>query len=50
MQDYKHYDYTVINDVLEDAVSDILAIVKAERLKTAQQQHREKECIDGLEI
>ena len=50
MQDYKHYDYTVINDVLEDAVSDILTIVKAERLKTAQQQHREKECIDGLEI
>ena len=50
MRDYVHYDYTVINDCQDDAVADLMSIVRAERLKTSQQQLRHKNCIDLLQI
>ena len=31
----KNYDYFVVNDALEDAVSDFLTVVRAEKLKAA---------------
>lgn len=34
---YINYRYTVINDVLEDAVADILAIIRAEELRSTRQ-------------
>jgi guanylate kinase len=33
MNESDHYDYVVINDVVEDAVDDILSIIRAESLK-----------------
>ena len=39
------YHYIVINDRLEDAVSDIQAILRAEALKTEHQQHLLKEAL-----
>ena len=50
MQDYKHYDYTLFNDRLEDAVADLMTVVRAERLKTAQQQVRNQKSIELLNI
>ena len=37
------YQYIVVNDRLEDAVSDVQAILRAETLKTEHQQHLLKE-------
>ena len=48
MQDYTHYDYVVINDQLEQAVADLLAIVAAERLKTKRQVLRHAAVIKAL--
>jgi Guanylate kinase len=36
LKQIKNYDYTVINDVLEQAVKDCRAIILAEKLKTAR--------------
>lgn len=36
------YDYLVINDELEDAVSDVLAIIRAEELKTSGNQEAQQ--------
>lgn len=37
LKQMKGYDYLVINDILEDAVKDCAAIIKAERLKIKRQ-------------
>ncbi|MAV28678.1 MAG: guanylate kinase [Legionellales bacterium] len=50
MQDYIHYDYIVFNDHIDHAVADLLAIVRAERLKTTQQRVRNRKCIEQLQI
>ncbi len=39
------YQYIVVNDRLEDAVSDVQAILRAEALKTQHQQHLLKEAL-----
>ena len=50
MRDFIHYDYTVINDDLDQAVTDVIAIVQAERLRTTRQQQRQRECLQSLDI
>lgn len=39
------YQYIVVNDRLEDAVSDVRSILRAEALRTEQQQHLLKEAL-----
>ena len=46
--DYCHYDYVVINDDLDTCVDEVLSIVKAERLKTKIQSHKEKKRLNSL--
>ncbi|MBQ4364785.1 MAG: guanylate kinase [Clostridia bacterium] len=43
------YDYIVINDVLEDAVDDVLAIIRASRLKTELSISRIREVMNHVE-
>ena len=38
MQHYPEYDYLIINDEFNDALNDIKSIIRASRLKTAQQR------------
>lgn len=42
------YDYLVLNDDFATALADLLAIVRAERVRTASQQVRHPELIGGL--
>ena len=41
------YDYVVENDVLDDAVSDVLTIIKAERLKTYNMKNKLREVLNN---
>ena len=43
------YDYIVINDVLEDAVDDVLAIIRASRLKSELSISRIREVMNHVE-
>jgi guanylate kinase len=40
MASYAEYDYLVVNDAFEDALGDLSAIVRAERLRRSRQQER----------
>lgn len=40
MASYAEYDYLVVNDTFQDALDDLTAIVRAERLRRAHQQER----------
>ncbi|MFO1259350.1 MAG: guanylate kinase [Gammaproteobacteria bacterium] len=48
MKHYPEYDFVIINDDFEKALSDLKAIIQASRLKTAQQRERYKALIDTL--
>lgn len=48
MIDYCHYDYLLINDDLDCCVDQLLAIVRAERLKTKIQAGKEKNRLESL--
>ena len=45
----KDYDYIVINDALEDAVEDVLAIIRASKLKKEQMLNKLSEVTDYAE-
>ncbi len=45
---YKEYDYLIINDDFEQALSDLQAIIKAKRLTRENQQLRYVQLIDNL--
>jgi len=45
---YAEYDYLVVNDEFETAVADLLAIVRAERLRRIRQRHRLLPVIENL--
>jgi guanylate kinase len=36
IREYKNYDYVIINDTLDDALEDIVAIIIAERVRTSK--------------
>ena len=40
MSHFDDYDYLIVNDQFEDAVADLLAIVRSERLRRARQELR----------
>jgi len=48
MSHYTEYDFLIINNDFETAVADLVAIVKTERLKTAQQKQRVAPLIHSL--
>ena len=48
MSHYGEYDYLVINDVFEDALADLSAILAACRLRTSRQAARRPLLISGL--
>jgi guanylate kinase len=45
---FNEFDYLVFNDQFDDALADLVAIFKANRLKTAQQQLQYKEILTEL--
>lgn len=45
MQSAEKYDYIVFNDVLEDTVDDICAIIKAEKFKSTRMKYAVREVI-----
>lgn len=48
MKQYDKFDYLVINDEFELALSDLQAIIKATRLRTATQQGRQAQLLANL--
>lgn len=48
MSHYSHYDYLVVNDDFDQALADLLAVVRSERLKTIRQAAQLKTLIDQL--
>lgn len=48
MQHYVNFDYVVINDAFDKAVSELNAIVTAHRLSIAQQSAKHEQLISGL--
>lgn len=48
MRHYPEYDFVIINDDFDKALSDLKAIVQSSRLKTAQQRERYKNLITSL--
>ncbi len=48
MQHFAEYDYLVVNDVFEQALSDLKSIVIAQRLKVGRQQKQLAGLIQGL--
>ncbi|MGC7559635.1 guanylate kinase [Pasteurella sp. PK-2025] len=45
---YNEYDYVIVNDVFEQALADLLAILHAERLTQAYQQKQNQALIEQL--
>lgn len=48
MSHYPHYDYLIVNDVFEQALDDLCAIVRAERLRRPRQEQRLGALISAL--
>lgn len=42
----EEYDYIVVNDVVDYAVSDICAIIQAERLRSGRMKYKVSEVLD----
>ena len=48
MSHYAEYDYLIVNDRFDDAIADLLAIVRAERLRTGRQTQRRRALLADL--
>ena len=48
MSHHGEYDYLVVNDRFDDAVADLRAIIRAERLRTTRQASRRTQLLDDL--
>jgi guanylate kinase len=48
MSHHHEYDYLVVNDRFEDAVADLAAIIRAERLRLSRQAKRHRRLLDDL--
>ena len=48
MSHHGEYDYLVVNDRFDDAVADLKAIIRAERLRTPRQLRRRRQLLDDL--
>lgn len=49
MRHVAEFDYVILNDVLEDAIGDLVAIVRASRLRYSRQRARHSRYFDFLE-
>jgi guanylate kinase len=49
MRHVGEFDYVILNDVLEDAISDFVAIVRASRLRYSRQRARHSHYLEFLE-
>lgn len=45
---YSEYDFIVINDDFAQALTDLMTIIQAQRLRTSAQQHRHQQLITSL--
>lgn len=48
MSHHQEYDYLVVNDRFDDALADLRAIVRAERLRANRQVQRHRQLLDDL--
>ncbi len=48
MSHHKEYDYLVVNDRFDDAVADLKAIIRSERLRAPRQVRRRQQLLDDL--
>jgi len=48
MSHYVDSDYLVVNDVFDDALTELKAIVNSQRLQTSKQAHRHSEGLRAL--
>ncbi len=48
MSHHDEYDYLIVNDRFDDAVKDLQAIIRSERLRTARQARRRTVLLDDL--
>ena len=48
MSHHHEYDYLIVNDRFDDALADLVAIVRAERLRTDRQARRHRRLLDDL--
>lgn len=44
----EEFDYVIVNEHIDEAVRDIVSVVRAERLKLRRQSSRHKELISSL--
>ena len=45
VEDYRYFDYTVVNDSVETTVTELVSIVRAERSQTDRGHHRVQEVL-----
>ena len=48
MSHHHEYDYLIVNDRFDDALADLVAIVRAQRLRTDRQARRHRQLLDDL--
>ena len=48
MSHHAEYDYIVVNDHFDQAIEDVKAIIRAERLRTARQVRQRRGLLDAL--
>jgi len=48
IEHYKEFDFLIINDSFDEALKDLIAIVRAQRLRTATQAIRHRELMQAL--
>jgi guanylate kinase len=47
-EDYRHFDYVVVNESVEQAVAEVEAVVRAERRRTLHVRHQAQRILDSF--